>query len=142
RGQGARRLRRRGGGDFGAATQAHRPRARSFPGAAAGFGTARPALRCHDGGAGTLAAPSARCLARRLNIEYQIRRKPMKAILLTGNGGPEMLRYGDAPDPVAGPGEVLVDIHAASINAADYKVRLGASVYSKIQFPHILGSDF
>jgi NADPH:quinone reductase-like Zn-dependent oxidoreductase len=66
----------------------------------------------------------------------------MKAVLLTGHGGPEMLHYGDAPDPIAGPGEVVVDIHAASVNAADYKVRLGASVYSKIQFPHILGRDF
>jgi NADPH:quinone reductase-like Zn-dependent oxidoreductase len=66
----------------------------------------------------------------------------MKAVLLMGHGGPEMLRYGEAPDPIAGPGEVVVDIHAASVNAADYKVRLGAGVYSKIQFPHILGRDF
>jgi NADPH:quinone reductase-like Zn-dependent oxidoreductase len=66
----------------------------------------------------------------------------MKAVLLTGHGGPEMLRYGEAPDPVAGPGEVVVDIHAASVNAADYKVRLGSSVYSTIRLPHILGRDF
>jgi NADPH:quinone reductase-like Zn-dependent oxidoreductase len=66
----------------------------------------------------------------------------MKAVLLIGHGGVDMLRYGEAPDPVAGPGEVVVDIHAASINAADYKVRLGSSVYSNIKFPHILGRDF
>ena len=48
----------------------------------------------------------------------------MKAVLLINHGGPEMLRYGEAPDPTAGPGEVVVDIHAASVNAADYKVRL------------------
>jgi NADPH:quinone reductase-like Zn-dependent oxidoreductase len=66
----------------------------------------------------------------------------MKAVLLTGHGGPEMLRYGDAPDPVAGPGEILVDIHAASVNAADYKVRLGGGRYSSVSFPHILGRDF
>jgi NADPH:quinone reductase-like Zn-dependent oxidoreductase len=65
----------------------------------------------------------------------------MRAVLLTGHGGPEMLRYGDAPDPTAGPGEVLVDIHAASLNAADYKVRLGGSGYN-VTFPHILGRDF
>src|SRR5579859_2862549 len=65
----------------------------------------------------------------------------MKAVLLTGHGGPEMLRYGDAPDPVAGPNEVVVDIHAASVNAADYKVRLGGSGY-KLTFPYILGRDF
>src|SRR6267154_1160339 len=65
----------------------------------------------------------------------------MKAVLLTGHGGPEMLRYGDAPDPVAEPNEVVVDIHAASVNAADYKVRLG-SYDSKLKFPYILGRDF
>jgi NADPH:quinone reductase-like Zn-dependent oxidoreductase len=42
----------------------------------------------------------------------------MKAILLINHGGPEMLRYGEVPDPTASPGEV-VDIHAASVNAAD-----------------------
>ena len=65
----------------------------------------------------------------------------MKAVLLTSHGGPEMLRYGDAPDPVAKPDEVLVDVHAASVNAADYKVRLGSSD-SKMKFPYILGRDF
>jgi NADPH:quinone reductase-like Zn-dependent oxidoreductase len=64
----------------------------------------------------------------------------MKAVLLTVHGGPDNLRYGDAPDPVAGPGEVVVDIHAASVNAADYKVRQGG--YSKLTFPYILGRDF
>ena len=66
----------------------------------------------------------------------------MKAVLLISHGGPEMLRYGEAPDPTAGPGEVLVDIHAASVNAADYKVRLGGGRYSLGRFPHILGRDF
>ena len=66
----------------------------------------------------------------------------MRAMLLTGHGGPEMLRYGEAPDPVARPGDVVVDIHAASVNAADYKVRRGSSVHSNIRFPHILGRDF
>jgi NADPH:quinone reductase-like Zn-dependent oxidoreductase len=66
----------------------------------------------------------------------------MKAILLTGHGGPEMLRYGEAPDPIAGAGEILVDIFAASVNAADYKVRLGGGPYRNLHFPHILGRDF
>jgi NADPH:quinone reductase-like Zn-dependent oxidoreductase len=66
----------------------------------------------------------------------------MKAVLLTQHGGPQMLQYGDAPDPVAGPGEVVVDIHAASVNAADYKVRLGGGRYRLTKFPHILGRDF
>jgi NADPH:quinone reductase-like Zn-dependent oxidoreductase len=66
----------------------------------------------------------------------------MKAILLMNHGGPEMLRYGEARDPVAGPGEVLVDIHAASVNGADPKVRRGNGRYKLSQFPHILGRDF
>ena len=65
----------------------------------------------------------------------------MKAAFLTGHGGTDKFRYGDVPDPVAGPGEVVVDIHAASVNAADYKVRLG-SYDSKLKFPYILGRDF
>src|ERR1700757_2545491 len=65
----------------------------------------------------------------------------MKAVLLMNHGGLEMLRYGEAPDPTAGPGEVVVDIHAASVNAADYKVRLGSG-RSNLRFPYILGRDF
>jgi NADPH:quinone reductase-like Zn-dependent oxidoreductase len=64
----------------------------------------------------------------------------MKAMLLTGFGGLEMLRYGEASDPMAGPDDVVVDVHAASVNAADYKMRIGG--YSSLKFPHILGRDF
>src|SRR5271155_1976446 len=68
----------------------------------------------------------------------------MKAAFLTGHGGPEKFQYGDMPDPIAGPGDVVVDIHAASVNAADYKMRLGGSHYATggPKFPHILGRDF
>jgi NADPH:quinone reductase-like Zn-dependent oxidoreductase len=54
------------------------------------------------------------------------------------------LHLAEVPDPVAGPGEVVVDIHAASVNAADYKVRLGGGAYSGsgVKLPHILGRDF
>src|SRR5919107_816222 len=69
----------------------------------------------------------------------------MKAAYLTGHGGVDKFVYGDLPDPVAGPGEVVVDVHAASVNAADYKVRLGGGAYSgasNLNFPYILGRDF
>lgn len=66
----------------------------------------------------------------------------MKAMLLTAHGGVDMLRYGEAPDPVASPGEVVVDVHAASVNGADPKVRRGGGNYTLSQFPHILGRDF
>jgi NADPH:quinone reductase-like Zn-dependent oxidoreductase len=65
----------------------------------------------------------------------------MKAVLLTGLGGPEMLRIAEVADPVAAPGEIVVDVHAASINAADWKVRRGVGRYN-VTFPHILGRDF
>jgi NADPH:quinone reductase-like Zn-dependent oxidoreductase len=43
---------------------------------------------------------------------------------------------------VAGPDEVVVDVHAASVNAADYKVRLGSGGAGNLKFPYILGRDF
>ncbi len=67
----------------------------------------------------------------------------MKAVLMDDYGGPEVLYLGEAPDPVAGPGEIVVDIHAASVNAADWKVREGFRRDDvKLTFPHILGRDF
>ena len=65
----------------------------------------------------------------------------MKAIVFNQYGGPEVLRYLDVPDPVARAGEVLVDVYAASVNGADYKVRRGGGPYN-VHFPHILGRDF
>jgi NADPH:quinone reductase-like Zn-dependent oxidoreductase len=65
----------------------------------------------------------------------------MKAVYIERHGGPEELKYGDLPDPVAGAGEVVVDVHAASVNGADWKVRAGGS-YQPARFPHILGRDF
>lgn len=65
----------------------------------------------------------------------------MKAIIMDRHGGPDILRYGDLPDPVAKAGEVVVDVHAASVNGADAKVLEGA--YAPIStFPYVLGRDF
>ena len=49
----------------------------------------------------------------------------MKATFIEQFGGPEVLKYGDLPDPVAAAGEVVVDVIAASVNGADWKVRSG-----------------
>jgi len=65
----------------------------------------------------------------------------MKAVFIERHGGPEELKYGDVPDPVAKRGEVVVDIHAASVNGADWKVRTGES-YPQTRFPYVLGRDF
>ncbi|MBL6927690.1 MAG: NADP-dependent oxidoreductase [Rhodospirillales bacterium] len=65
----------------------------------------------------------------------------MKAAYFEGHGGPEVMKFGEVPDPVAAPDEVLVDIHAASVNGADWKVRTGRN--SQItDFPYVLGRDF
>src|SRR5689334_21125193 len=64
----------------------------------------------------------------------------MKAAFIERYGGPDVMRYGDLPDPIAAPGEVVIDIHAASVNAADWKVRTGQ--YEPAKFPLILGRDF
>ena len=65
----------------------------------------------------------------------------MKAAFIERHGGPDVLKYGDMPDPVAGPGQVVVDIVAASVNGADWKVRDGKSGQLS-RFPYILGRDF
>src|SRR5262245_22593111 len=66
---------------------------------------------------------------------------PMKASYFHRYGGPEVLEYGEQPDPVPAAGEVLVDIHAASVNAADWKMRSG-SYPTKVPMPHVPGRDF
>ena len=65
----------------------------------------------------------------------------MKAAYFMENGGPEVMQYGDVPDPVAAPGQVLIDIQAASVNGADWKVRAGHYAPTT-RFPYIPGRDF
>lgn len=65
----------------------------------------------------------------------------MKAVRMHSHGGPDVLILEEAPDPVPGAGEVLVAIKAASVNAADWKVRSGETPVAT-KFPHILGRDF
>ena len=62
----------------------------------------------------------------------------MKAVRIHEDGGPEVLRYEDAPDPVAGPGEVLIGLRAASLNHLDVWLRRGLPSAPK---PRILGAD-
>lgn len=62
----------------------------------------------------------------------------MKAVRIHEDGGPEVLRYEDAPDPEAGAGEVLIELRAASLNRLDLWVRKGLPSVPK---PRILGAD-
>ena len=64
----------------------------------------------------------------------------MKAVYIEQFGGPEVVKYGDLPDPTAAAGQVVVDAFAASVNGADWKVRAGQ--YGKAAFPLVLGRDF
>ena len=66
----------------------------------------------------------------------------MKASYIERHGGPEVLTYGDLPDPVTANGEVIVAIHAASVNGADWKVRAGGTYGDIDNFPYVLGRDF
>ncbi|WP_336033350.1 NAD(P)H-quinone oxidoreductase [Geodermatophilus sp. FMUSA9-8] len=49
----------------------------------------------------------------------------MRAVTTSGPGGPEVLGWGEVPDPVAGPGEVVVDVAATAVNRADLLQRAG-----------------
>jgi len=62
----------------------------------------------------------------------------MKAIRIHEDGGPEVLRYEDAPDAEPAEGEVLVELRAASLNHLDVWVRRGLPSVPK---PRILGAD-
>jgi NADPH:quinone reductase-like Zn-dependent oxidoreductase len=62
----------------------------------------------------------------------------MKAVRIHEDGGPEVLRYEDAPDPSPDRGEVLVELRAASLNHLDLWVRKGLPSVPK---PRILGAD-
>jgi NADPH:quinone reductase-like Zn-dependent oxidoreductase len=62
----------------------------------------------------------------------------VKAVRIHEDGGPEVLRYEDAPDPAPAEGELLVELRAASLNHLDLWVRQGLPSVPK---PRILGAD-
>src|SRR5689334_18333933 len=66
----------------------------------------------------------------------------MKAFGIDRYGGPEVLTLRDYPEPEPGPTDVLVEIHAASVNPVDFKIRSGGvKVLVKDRFPLIMGCD-
>jgi NADPH:quinone reductase len=64
----------------------------------------------------------------------------MKAIVMNGTGGREMLECVERPDPVAGPGEALVEITLAGVNFMDIGVRQGIA-WTEVSNPKILGVE-
>lgn len=72
--------------------------------------------------------------------------KTMKAIRQHEFGGPEVLRFEDAPVPELAPGEVLVRVHAVGLNPPDWYLRDGYKMLPpawqpQVAFPLILGTD-
>ena len=81
--------------------------------------------------------------AKLLAEPLQLRRRherivTVKAIRIHEDGGPDVLRYEDVPDPEPGEGEVLIRLAAASLNHLDVWVRMGLPSVPK---PRILGAD-
>src|SRR6188768_2998452 len=64
----------------------------------------------------------------------------MKAVRFHAHGGPDVLRYEDAADPVAGPGEAVVRVRACALNHLDLWQRRGLERV-RIPFPHISGAE-
>lgn len=64
----------------------------------------------------------------------------MKAVIIHQHGGPEVLKYEDAPEPQIKANEVLIRVRACSLNHLDLFVRAGIPGL-KFTFPHVLGSD-
>jgi NADPH:quinone reductase-like Zn-dependent oxidoreductase len=65
----------------------------------------------------------------------------MKAVRIHAFGGPEVLRYEDAPRPIPKSGEILIRIHASAVNPADWKFRSGF-FGKEFPLPLTLGFDF
>jgi NADPH2:quinone reductase len=63
----------------------------------------------------------------------------MRAIVLREHGGPEVLREEDLPRPAPGRHQLLVEVHATSVNPVDTKVRRGGGAARAM--PIVLGYD-
>lgn len=64
----------------------------------------------------------------------------MKAAFITETGEPRVIQYGDQPEPVVGPWDVLVNVGAVAVNPIDTYIRAGA-IAMPLRFPYILGCD-
>lgn len=65
----------------------------------------------------------------------------MRAVVVSEPGGPEVLRVVEQPDPVPGPGQVLVRVRAATVNPADHAARTGQLPGPPLDLPVVPGWD-
>jgi len=65
----------------------------------------------------------------------------MKALYFHEHGGPEVMQYGDLPDPAPGPGQVRVRVKAVALNHLDLWVRRGGPAFERLPKPHVGGCD-
>lgn len=66
----------------------------------------------------------------------------MKAVYIEKHGGVDQLKYGNLPDPIAGPNDVKIHVLASSVNRLDLFTRLGVrGTRLSLRQPHILGGD-
>jgi len=65
----------------------------------------------------------------------------MKALYFTEHGGPEVMQYGELPDPQPGPGQALVQVGAVALNRVDLWVRQGGPAFARLPKPHVGGAD-
>jgi NADPH:quinone reductase-like Zn-dependent oxidoreductase len=81
-------------------------------------------------------------ISRHMGAPPETKQQTMKAIQIHNYGGPEALKYEDAPRPQPQAGEVLVRVHAATVNPIDWNVREGhMKDFWPHKFPLILGWD-
>jgi NADPH2:quinone reductase len=64
----------------------------------------------------------------------------MKAVAMTAVGGTDVLKILDLPEPVPGPGEILVDVSAAGVNFMDVGIRQGMA-WHEMPLPRVLGAE-
>ena len=66
----------------------------------------------------------------------------MKAMTISGFGGPEVFSMHEVPEPTAGEGQVVINIKASSVNPIDLKIRSGLVPLATPAFPAVLHGDF
>ena len=66
----------------------------------------------------------------------------MRALVMTRYGRNDVVELREHAEPVPGPHDVLIDVHAAALNPIDYKIRLGQlRLIRKLRFPAVLGNE-